>query len=103
MKKNNINTSVTHFTFKFIIKFMEFILDPTNLIIDLKLNCMKMCKECICIISREGKVSFLLRKERFLSSSEKKGSGTSIMVGGEQLYKCSPIPPTWQVHFIATP
>jgi hypothetical protein len=43
-KRNDINIYHTRLIFKFIIRFMGFTLGPTNLMVDLKLDWMKMCK-----------------------------------------------------------
>jgi hypothetical protein len=40
--KNDINLFPSHLIFKLTIGFMRLTLDPTNLMVDLKLGCMKI-------------------------------------------------------------
>lgn len=49
--RNDINISPINLIFNFIIEFIRYILSPTILMMNLKLNCMKMFIEYMCIIS----------------------------------------------------
>jgi hypothetical protein len=48
--RNDIDKSPTHLIFKFIIRIMRFTSSFTNSMVDLKLSCIEMYKEYMCII-----------------------------------------------------